>query len=92
MLTIRLISSSRIVSTYRERTETEKYSKRATLTTIAENEYNLNIPRYVDTFEAENSIDIALISQNLKKLYDDRIRIDAVIASFCAELNIPTPF
>jgi restriction endonuclease S subunit len=35
-----------------------KYSKKATLEEIAKNDYNLNIPRYVDTFEAEENIDI----------------------------------
>jgi type I restriction enzyme M protein len=44
----------------------EKYSKRATLQEIiAENDYNLNIPRYVDTFEAEESIDINAIAKKL---------------------------
>ena len=82
----------RIVSTYRERTETEKYSKRAALTTIAENDYNLNIPRYVDTFEAECSIDIVEVSNNLKQIIIERVRIENTILTFCAQLSIPTPF
>jgi len=48
----------KIITTYRSRREEEKYSKKATLKEIADNDYNLNIPRYVDTFEAEESIDI----------------------------------
>ena len=48
----------KIVETYRDRKEIEKYSHLASLQEIAENDYNLNIPRYVDTFEEEEPIDI----------------------------------
>jgi type I restriction enzyme M protein len=58
----------KIVSTYRNRTEIEKYSKRASLQEIITNDYNLNIPRYVDTFEAEENIDINAIANDLKAL------------------------
>jgi len=82
----------KIVSTYRNRTEEEKYSKRASLKDIAENDYNLNIPRYVDTFEAEESIDIEQISKDLVELDKQMAETDKTIASFCKELNISTPF
>jgi type I restriction enzyme M protein len=82
----------KIVSTYRNRTEEEKYSKRASLKEIAGNDYNLNIPRYVDTFEAEESIDIEQISRDLVALDKQMADTDKIIASFCKELNISTPF
>jgi type I restriction enzyme M protein len=82
----------KIVSTYRNRTETEKYSKRATLPEIVTNDYNLNIPRYVDTFEAETSIDINAIAHDLKALETEMKATDNEIAKFCKELNISTPF
>ncbi|NCB67427.1 MAG: type I restriction-modification system subunit M [Bacteroidia bacterium] len=82
----------RIVNTYRERTETEKFSKRATLKEIADNDYNLNIPRYVDTFEAEDQIDINAIASELVDLDKSMLETDKLIAGFCAELNIKTPF
>lgn len=82
----------KIVSTYRNRTEEEKYSKRASLKEIAGNDYNLNIPRYVDTFEAEESIDIEQISRDLVELDKQMVDTDKTIASFCKELNISTPF
>lgn len=82
----------KIVSTYRNRTEEEKYSKRASLKEIAGNDYNLNIPRYVDTFEAEESIDIEQISRDLVALDKQMADTDKTIASFCKELNISTPF
>jgi len=82
----------KIVSTYRNRTEEDKYSKRALLKEIAENDYNLNIPRYVDTFEAEESIDIEPICKDLVELDKQMAETDKTIASFCKELNISTPF
>lgn len=82
----------KIVDTYRNRTEIEKYSHKATLEEIVTNDYNLNIPRYVDTFEAEESIDINAIAQELKQLDSDMTSIDTTIAGFCQELGIETPF
>ena len=82
----------KIVDTYRNRMEEEKYSKRATLTDIAANDYNLNIPRYVDTFEAEDSIDINLLTVQIKELQVKAKETDRVIASYCKELGIETPF
>jgi len=82
----------RIIETYRNRTETEKYSKRATLNEIAKNDYNLNIPRYVDTFEAEDSIDIDLLANKIVELDKAMAETDFKIAQFCKELGISTPF
>ncbi len=82
----------KIITHYRERTETEKYSKKASLDEIVTNDYNLNIPRYVDTFEAEDSIDIDAIAKEIKSLETDMKVTDATIAQFCKELNISAPF
>lgn len=82
----------KIIATYRSRAEEPKYSKRATLEEIAANDYNLNIPRYVDTFEAEDSIDINAIAQELVSLEKQIGETDATIAAFCKELGISTPF
>jgi type I restriction enzyme M protein len=81
-----------IIDTYRNRTETPKYSKSATLDEIAKNDYNLNIPRYVDTFEAAESIDIDAIAKEIKALDETMAATDKTIAQFCGELNISTPF
>jgi len=82
----------RIVSAYRERTETDKFSIRVNLKEIAENGYNLNIPRYVDTFEAEDYIDIDAVADELAKMNNSISETNKLIAEFCAELNIKTPF
>ncbi len=81
-----------IIDTYRKRTELPKYSKKATLEEIAKNDYNLNIPRYVDTFEAEENIDIEAIATALKALDESMADTDKTIAQFCKELGISTPF
>jgi type I restriction enzyme M protein len=82
----------KIIDTYRNRTEEEKYSKRASLQLIADNDYNLNIPRYVDTFEAEDSIDINAIANDIKALDTQIADTHKAIADFCKQLNIVTPF
>ena len=48
----------KIIDTYRNRTEIEKYSHCASLQEIKDNDYNLNIPRYVDTFEEEEDSEV----------------------------------
>lgn len=82
----------RIIDTYRGRTEIEKFSKRAILNDIAENNYNLNIPRYVDTFEAESKIDIDQLAVEIAELNNAMTETDIKIAQFCNELGISTPF
>ena len=82
----------KIVETYRNRSEELKYSKITSLATIAENDYNLNIPRYVDTFEAEDSIDIDALASEIVELDKLMGETDKTIAGFCKELGIATPF
>jgi type I restriction enzyme M protein len=82
----------KIVDTYKARTNKDKYSHVATIESIKANDYNLNIPRYVDTFEAENAIDLAAISAQLIELDKSSKTTDATIAVFCKELGIEPPF
>ena len=65
----------KIVETYRDRKEIEKYSHLATLQEVAENDYNLNIPRYVDTFEEEEPIDIKAVMAEIKELEAKRAEL-----------------
>ena len=89
---LREIHIDKIIETFRKRLESDKYSKKASLKEIAANDYNLNIPRYVDTFEADESIDINAIAKELKALDAKILETDKIIAGFCKELNIETPF
>ena len=78
----------KIVETYRNRTVIEKYSHLATLKEVAENDYNLNIPRYVDTFEAEEEIDIQAVMQEIKSLETKRAELDKEIDVYFKELGL----
>ncbi|MDF7799056.1 N-6 DNA methylase [Pontiellaceae bacterium B1224] len=78
----------RIVETYRKREPLEKFSHVADLSEVAENDYNLNIPRYVDTFEEEEPVDLAEVSEKLAVLEKAMGETDDVIAGFCQELGI----
>lgn len=82
----------KIVSTYSDRATIEKYSYVAKLNEVKENDYNLNIPRYVDTFEEEEPVDITAVASELKTLENNMAATDAEIADFCNQLGIEQPF
>jgi len=82
----------KIIDAFTQRQNIEKYAKVATLQEVKDNDYNLNIPRYVDTFEAEDEIDLNAIAQQLKDLEQQSQNTDKVIAEFCKELGIDSPF
>ena len=82
----------KIIASYNARTDEDKYSRVASIADIAANDYNLNIPRYVDTFEAQDAIDLSEISQKLVKLEQDSKKTDLKIAGYCKELGIEPPF
>ena len=81
----------KILSTYAARQNVEKYAHAASMAEIAENDFNLNIPRYVDTFEEEAEIDLAAVTAELKTLETDMTRTDETIRAFCDELGIASP-
>ena len=83
---------ARIVETYANRATIDKYAYAAPLAEIAENDCNLNIPRYVDTFEEEEPVDIDAVAAELQALEGAMQDTDASIAGFCEELGIPSPF
>ncbi|WP_276497919.1 type I restriction-modification system subunit M [Pontibacter litorisediminis] len=82
----------KIITTYRDRRTEDKYSHVASLEEVRENDYNLNIPRYVDTFEEEEAIDLNEVAAALAQLEDDMQNTDTTIAAFCDELGIAKPF
>ena len=81
-----------IVKTYRQRVDVDKYAHVATLDEVKENDWNLNIPRYIDTFEEEEPVDIAAVAGELKALDLAMQDTDETIQDFCRELGIETPF
>ena len=58
---------AKIIDTYRNRVDVEKYAHVAILEEIKENDYNLNIPRYVDTLEEEEELDLDEINRMIEQ-------------------------
>ena len=83
---------AKIVGAYKEKKEIEKFSRLVSLDEIRNNDYNLNIPRYLDTFEKEESIDLESLASEIKKLEKEEIEIDKEIGGYCKELGIEPPF
>ncbi|USS87219.1 SAM-dependent methyltransferase [Fructilactobacillus cliffordii] len=71
----------KIVKTYLDREDVDKYAHVASMDEIVENDYNLNIPRYVDTFEEEPPVDV-------QKLVDDMHELDQQEAELTAEIKM----
>ena len=66
----------------------DKFSYRASRDEIRENDYNLNIPRYVDTFEEEALVDIDEVKQNIAKIEAELAEVQAKMASYLKELGL----
>lgn len=82
----------KIITTLRGRKTEDKYSYVATLDEIKENDYNLNIPRYVDTFEEEEEIDLDAVVAEIRRLDAESKELDAKIKKYTDELGIEAPF
>ena len=78
----------KIIDTYRNRRTIDKYSHVAPLKKVSDNEYNLNIPRYVDTYEQEEEIDIHEVMRRIKELEAKRAELDKEIEGYFKELGL----
>ena len=85
---LRVQHIEKIVETYRERIVLEKFSHKASLKEIAENDYNLNIPRYVDTFEEEELVDIEATKANISKIENELVTIKTQMSAYLKELGL----
>ncbi|OPX95444.1 MAG: Type I restriction enzyme EcoKI M protein [Syntrophorhabdus sp. PtaU1.Bin002] len=77
-----------IVDAYRARRDVEKYAHVATFEEIKENDFNLNIPRYVDTFEEEEEIDIAAVQKDIERIEGELVEVKAKMAAYLKELGL----
>ena len=77
-----------IVDTYSHRREEPRYSRRVPIQEIRENDYNLNIPRYIDTYQEEAPIDLHDVMHRISALEARRTDLDRQIAAYFAELGI----
>lgn len=78
----------KIVDTYKLRKTIERYSYAATLEEIKENDYNLNIPRYVDTFVEEEPVDLEAVQVRLKEIDGEIEEIDRELEEYFKELGV----
>ena len=78
----------KILDTYKNYKEIPKYSHIATMDEIKENEYNLNIKRYVDTFEEEEEIDIEETKKNIEKINEELQVLEKELQESLKELGL----
>lgn len=78
----------RIVTTYEKRENVDKYSYVASFDEIKENDFNLNIPRYVDTFEEEELIDIDEVKQNIADIEAELAEVQSQMKKYLEELGL----
>ncbi len=79
---------TKILETFANRAEVAKYSHNASSEEIAENGFNLNIPRYVDTFEPEDEVDVAAVQKDIDRIEAELSDVRAKMASFLRELGV----
>jgi len=78
---------AKIVATYEARKDVDKYAQLTALDEIRENEYNLNIPRYVDTFEEEEEIDLIAVRSEREKLKKELAALEDEMDGYLKELG-----
>ena len=78
----------KIIETFKNRETIDKYSYVASMSEIKENDYNLNIPRYVDTFEEEEPIDIKEVQDNIKKIDEELAELYKSLEEDLKELGL----
>ena len=78
----------KIVATYEQRETEDKYSYVAAMDEIIENEYNLNIPRYVDTFEEEEPVDLKAVQAEMKEIDAELAKVEEELIVYLKELGL----
>lgn len=79
---------AKILKTYERYETTEKYSYVAAAEEIEENNFNLNIPRYVDTFEPEPEVDLAAVNAEIAQTEQQLVEVQARIRGYLEELGL----
>ena len=76
------------MATYKAFKTVDKYAYRATFDEIKENDFNLNIPRYVDMFEPEKSVNLMAVQQEINDLENQLTGVRTQMAGYLKELGI----
>ena len=79
---------TKIVDAYDDFKDVEKYMRLVPLSEIKDNDYNLNISRYIDTSEPEPIVDVAEVKKTIEDLEAKEKEIDQKLAGFLKELGI----
>ena len=79
---------NKIFDTYKNRAEIDKFSHLASFEEIKENDFNLNIPRYVDTFEEEEEIDLSAVKAEIADLELQLQEVQAQMQVYLEELGV----
>lgn len=82
----------KIVSTWQRRVDTDRYSRSVSIKEIIENDFNLNIRRYIDSAEPEVEIDLQNITKKLKESDIQLKKNSESIYAYCADLGIDSPY
>jgi len=78
----------KVVTTFKKFVEVEKYSHKATLEEIQEADFNLNIPRYVDTFEEEEEVDIPAVQREIEEIESELAQVQGTMKQYLKELGL----
>ena len=79
----------KILKTYKQRKTIKKYSRKVTINEIKENDYNLNIPRYIDTYEEEEIINIAEVQKEIEQLQTELTTVQKKMKGYLQKLPQP---
>ena len=76
------------MATYQRRESVDKYAYVSDFAEIAENDFNLNIPRYVDTFEPEPDVDMAAVAQEITEVGAALAQVEEAMKGYLEELGL----
>ena len=78
---------NKVVNTFKNKATIEKFSRLVSLKEIEENDFNLNITRYIDTFEEEEEIDINVVNSEIKRIDEEYAKLEEEIQEMISELK-----
>lgn len=78
----------KIVATYKIRKDVDKYAHIVSFDEIKENDFNLNIPRYVDTFEEEEEIDVIAVQKEIDQLEGELVEVRGKMKKYLEDLRV----
>jgi type I restriction enzyme M protein len=78
----------RITDAYDKYETSDKFSYAASVQEIKDNDFNLNIPRYVDTFEEEEIVDLDEVKENIAAIKEELQEVEAKMAKYLEELGL----